>query len=70
MWLLWAKRKIFNFFLNLEKSHAVQNQIRNILINSKEINDQKDINNELYFFYKNIFSKNIYQSKTRIYIWT
>ena len=45
------------FFLNLEKSRAVQNQIRNILIDNIEINNQKDINNELYLYYKNLFNE-------------
>ena len=41
-------------FLNLEKS---QNQIRNILKDNIEINKQKDINKELYSYYKNIFNE-------------
>ena len=41
------REKSSKFFLNLEKSHAVQNQIRNILIDNKEVNSQQDINNEL-----------------------
>ena len=45
------------FFLNLEKSRAVQNQIRNILIGNIEVNNQKDINNELYLYYKNLFNE-------------
>ena len=44
-------------FLNLENSRAVQNQIRNILIDNIEINNQKDINNELYLYYKNLFNE-------------
>ena len=43
--------------LNLEKSRAVQNQIRNVLIYNIEINNQKDINKELYLHYKNPFNK-------------
>ena len=45
------------FFLNFEKSHAVQNQIRNTLIGNIEVNNQKDINNELYLYYKNLFNE-------------
>ena len=37
--------KSSKFFLSLEKSRAVQNQIRNILIGNIEVNNQKDINN-------------------------
>ena len=40
--------KSSKFFLNLKKSRAVQNQSRNILIGNLEVNNQKDINNELY----------------------
>ena len=43
-------------FLNLGKSRAVQNQIRNILIGNIEVNNQKYINNELYLHYKNLFN--------------
>ena len=49
--------KSSKFFLNLEKSRAVQNQIRNVLIDNIEINNQKDINKELYLYYKNLFNK-------------
>ena len=45
------------FFLTLEKSRAVQNQIRNILMGNIEVNTQKDINNELYFYSKNLFNE-------------
>ena len=38
--------KSSNFFLNLEKSSAAQNQIWNILIGNMEVNNQKDFNNE------------------------
>ena len=47
--------KSSNFFLNLEKSRAVQNQIRNVLIDNIEVNNQKDTNKELYLYYKNLF---------------
>ena len=55
----WYKHgeKSSKFFLNLEKSRAVQNQIRNVLIDNIEINNQKDINKELYLYYKNLFNK-------------
>ena len=38
--------KSSKFFLSLEKSRAVQNQIRNIFIGNIEVNNQKDINNK------------------------
>ena len=51
------EKKSLKFFLNLEKSRAVQNQIRNNLKNNIEINNQKDINKELYLYYKNLFNE-------------
>ena len=55
----WQKygKKSSKFFLSLEKSRAVQNQIRNILIGNTEVNNQKHINNELYLYYKNLFNE-------------
>ena len=44
--------KSLKYFVNLEKSRAVQNQIRNILKDNIEINNQKDINKKLYLYYK------------------
>ena len=55
--------KSSKFFLNLEKSHAVQNQIRNILKDNTEINNQKDINKELYLYHKNLFNERQYLSQ-------
>ena len=55
----WYKHgeKSSNFFLNVEKSREVQNQIRNILKDNIEINNQKDINKELYLYYKNLLNE-------------
>ena len=50
-------------FLSLEKSRVVQNQIRNILIGNIEVNNQKDINNALYLYYKNLFNERQYLSE-------
>ena len=49
--------KSSKIFLSLEKSHAVQNQIRNILLGNTEVDNQKYINNELYSYYKNLFNE-------------
>ena len=54
--------------LNLEKSRAVQNQIRSILIDNIEINNQKDINNELYLYYQNLFNERQHLSEHNIHI--
>ena len=54
------------FFLNLEKPRAFKNQIPNILIDNIEINNQKDINNELYWYYKNLFNERQHLSEHNI----
>ena len=55
---MWLVEKNINFFFqNLEKLEAVQNQIWNILIGNMEVNNKKDINNELYLYYKNFFNE-------------
>ena len=58
----WYERgeKSSKFFLNLAKSRAVQNQIRNILIDNIGINNKKDINKELYLYYKNLLNERQY----------
>ena len=56
--------KSTKFFLNLEKTGAHQNKIRNILINGKEITDQKEVNNELFGFYNNLFKNDQKSSKS------
>ena len=55
--------KSTKFFLNLEKTQAHQKKIRNILINGKEITDQKEVNNELFAFYNNLFKNDKKSSK-------
>ena len=51
------------FFLNLEKTRAHQNKIKNLLINGNEITDQKEVNNELFIFYNNLFKNDKRSSK-------
>ena len=55
--------KSSKFFLNLEKKHAVQGQIRSLLVDEKEINEQDQINKHLLSFYDSLFSENIKKSK-------
>ena len=55
--------KSTKFFLNLERIRAHQNKIRNILKNGKEIKDQKEVNNEFFDFYNNLFKSNKRSSK-------
>ena len=51
------------FFLNLKKTRTHRNKIRNILINGKEITDQKEVNNELFAFCNNLFKNDRRSSK-------
>ena len=51
------------FFLNLEKTRAHQNKIKNLLINGNEMTDQKEVNNELFIFYNNLFKNDKRSSK-------
>ena len=54
------------FFLNLEKNYAVQNERRNISCCEKEITDEKEINTELFMFYKVLFETKIHVSNALI----
>ena len=58
--------KSSKFFLNLEKNCAVQNQIRTISCSQKEITDEKEINTELFKFYKVLFEPKINLSNALI----
>ena len=46
-----------NFFINLEKNRFVQSQIRKLIIEEKELTEQNEINNNIFTFYQNLFSK-------------
>ena len=52
----WYKhgKKSSKILINLEKPYAVQNQIPKVFTDNKVVNDQKDINNNLHLFYKNL----------------
>lgn len=58
--------KSSKFFLNLEKHHAIQSQLRKVIVNEKEITSPEDINNEIFHFYKNLFTEKISSSKERV----
>ena len=49
--------KSSKFFLNLEKNCFVQNQIRKLIIEEKELTEQNEITNNIFTFYQNLFSK-------------
>ena len=50
---MWYKfgEKSSKFFLNLEKSRAIQGQVRTIVTNEKEITDESEINAHIASFY-------------------
>ena len=50
--------KSTKFFLNLEKRHAIQNQVKSLVVNDEVVKEQTDINKNLYAFYQKLFSKN------------
>ena len=54
--------KSSKFFLNLEKSRAIQNLVRIIKCDSKELTDIKEINEHIFKFYLNLFKKKNYSS--------
>ena len=59
--------KSSKFFLNLEKSRANQSKVRNICNNNNEITEQKVINQELFNYYKDLFTEKLKISKTDIH---
>ena len=66
----WYKsgKKSTKFFLNLEQSRSTQSVVVHcILKNKTEEENQSEINNELYKFYKNLFKENLNTSKEAIF---
>ena len=60
-------RKIFEILLNLEKQHALLNQVQTILCSENKVTDQDKINQELECFSKNIFTEKSEFHKEDIY---
>ena len=54
---------MYKVLFKSRNTRAHQNKIRNILINGKEITDQKEVNNELFAFYNNLFKNDKIISK-------
>ena len=42
----------------MEKRHAIQNQIRALVVNDEVVKERTDSNESLYSFYQKLFSKN------------
>ena len=51
--------KSSKFFLNLEKQHALQNQVRTLLFGQNEITDKNQINHRLHNIYKTLFTEKL-----------
>ena len=49
--------KSSKFFLNLENNRFVQIQIRKLIIAEKELTEQNETNNNIFWFYQTVFSK-------------
>ena len=58
--------KSSKYFRNLKKSRAVQSTIQNITKDKKYLTCPKRINQELFDFYKSLFSENLNVSKNEI----
>ena len=58
MWYEFGEKST-KFFLNLEKNRAIQGQVRTILSNGKEINDESEINTHITYFYKSLFEEKL-----------
>ena len=57
----WYKHgeKSSKFFLNLEKSRAIQGQVRAVIYNNKETNDETEINNHIYSFFNYLYKETL-----------
>ena len=49
--------KSSKFFLNLEKSRVIQGQVRTVIYNDKETNDETEINNHIYSFLNYLYKE-------------
>ena len=47
---------LHKFFFNLEKQHALQNQVQTLLCGQNEITDKNQINHQLHHFNKTLFT--------------
>ena len=54
--------KSSKFFLNLEKSRAIQGQVRTGIYNDKETNDETEVNNHFYSFFNYLYKETSFLS--------
>ena len=59
--LQWCEHgeKSSKFFLNLDKSRAIQGQVRTVIYNDKETNDETEINNHIYSFFNYLYKETL-----------
>ena len=57
------------FFLNLEKSRAIQGQGGTVIYNDKETNDETEINNHIYSFFNYLFKETLSFSSNNLEIY-
>ena len=57
--------KSIKFFLNLEKKRGVQNRIRKLIVEEKEITDHKEISRNIKTFYETLFKRNFLKSNVK-----
>ena len=60
------REKSSKFFLNLEKSRAIQGQVRTVIYNDKETNDETEINNDIYSFFSYLYKETLYFSSNNL----
>ena len=59
------QQKSTKFFLNLEKKRGVQNRIRKLIVEDKEITDHKEISKNIKTFYETLFKRNFSKSNVK-----
>ena len=57
----WYERgqKSSKFFLNQEKSRAIQGQVRTVIYNDKETNNETEIYNHIYSFFNYLYKETL-----------
>ena len=58
MWMVWAWWETKEVLFDPWKKWGVQNQIRKLIVEEKEINDHKDISKNIKAFYETLFKRN------------
>ena len=58
--------KSSKFFLNLEKSRAIQGQVRTVIYNDKETNDETEINNHICSFFSYLYKETFSFSRNNL----